>query len=62
MVNLFVMILTGLMPVSLMYPLISAGGIIVTYIVSKFFYKESLTKAQLIGFILGIGSVVLLNM
>ena len=61
MVNLFVMILSGLMPVSLMFPLISAGGIIVTYIVSKFFYKESLSNAQFVGFILGIGSVVLLN-
>ena len=61
MVNLFVMILAGLMPVSLMFPLISSGGIIVTYVVSRFFYKESLTKAQFIGFIFGIGSVILLN-
>ena len=62
MVNLFVMILAGLMPVSLMFPLISAGGIIVTYIVSKFLYKESLTKLQFAGFIIGIGSVILLNL
>lgn len=60
-VNLFVMILSGKMPVALMFPLISAGGIIVTYIVSRFFYKEKLTKMQFAGFILGIASVVFLN-
>lgn len=60
-VNLFVMILSGLMPVSLMFPLVSAGGIVVTYLVSRFVYKENLTKTQLIGFVMGIASVVLLN-
>lgn len=60
-VNLFVMILSGRMPVSLMFPIISAGGIVVTYIISKVFYKEKLSKLQLIGFILGTVSVVLLN-
>ena len=61
-VNLFVMILSGRMQASLMFPLISAGGIIVTYIISRYFYKENLTRKQFIGFILGIGSVVLLNL
>lgn len=61
MVNLFVMILSGLMPVSLMFPLISAGGIITTYIVSKFIYKEKLNKMQFVGFIFGIGSIVFMN-
>lgn len=60
-VNLFVMILSGRMPVSLMFPLISAGGIVITYLVSKFFYKEKLTQRQFIGFIIGIISVVFLN-
>ena len=40
MVNLFVMILSGRMPVSLMFPLVSAGGILVTFLVSFFFYRE----------------------
>lgn len=62
MVNLFVMILSGLMPLSLMFPMISSGGIITTYIVSKFIYKENLNKMQFIGFILGIGSIVLMNL
>ncbi len=59
--NMLVMILSGLMAVSVMFPLISAGGIIVTYIVSRFFYKEELTRMQFIGFITGILSVVFLN-
>ena len=60
-VNLFIMLLSGKMPVSLMFPLISAGGIIITYFVSRFIYKEKLTKQQLFGFALGVCSVVLLN-
>lgn len=59
--NMLVMILSGLMAVSVMFPLISAGGIIVTYIVSKFFYKEELTRMQFIGFLIGILSIVFLN-
>jgi len=60
-VNLFVMILSGRIPVSLMFPLISAGGIIFTYLISKLFYKERLSKTQFAGFIIGIISVVFLN-
>ena len=60
-VNLFVMVLSGRMSASLMFPLISAGGIIVTYLISKWIYKEELTKRQLVGFILGIASVIFLN-
>lgn len=61
-VNLFVMILSARMSVSVMFPLISAGGIIVTYIFSRFVFKEILTNRQFIGFIFGIISVVLLNL
>lgn len=61
LVNLLVMILSHLMPVSVMFPSISAGGLILTYIVSRFLYRESLTKTQFIGFILGIAAVIALN-
>ena len=60
-VNLFVMILSNLMPISIMFPMISAGGIIVTYLTSLFLFKEKLTRRQFIGFIIGIGAVVFLN-
>ena len=61
MVNFFVMILSGRMPISIMFPLISAGGLIVTYLVSRFCYKEKLTILQFIGFLFGLTSVVFLN-
>lgn len=61
-VNLFVMILSGRMPVSLMYPLMSAGRLMVTYLVSRFLYKETLSKTQFIGFLAGLGAVVCLNL
>ena len=59
--NMLVMILSGLMAVSVMFPLISAGGIIVTFIISKFVYKENLTRMQFMGFLVGILSIVFLN-
>lgn len=59
--NLFVMILAK-MPASLVYPLISGGSIILTWIAARFFYKEKLTVCQNIGLVLGIVSVVLLNL
>ncbi len=61
MVNLFVMILSGKMPASVMFPLVSAGGIVVTYILAKVIYKEKLSFTQQIGYVLGVLAVVLLN-
>ena len=49
------------MPVSLMFPLVSAGGLIITYAVSKFLYKETLSKTQFIGFVFGLAAVIFLN-
>lgn len=61
LVNLYVMILSGRMNTSVMFPLISAGGIVVTYLISKFVFKEDLSKKQFWGLILGICSVIFLN-
>ena len=61
-VNLFTMILAGKMATSIMFPLISAGGIIATWIVSRFFYRERLTIYQNIGLLLGIAAVIFLNL
>lgn len=60
-VNLLVMVLSGMMPVSVMFPLISASSITLTYLVSRFCMHEKFTKLQNIGFIVGIISVVFLN-
>ena len=61
MVNLFVLILNGMIPVSIMYPLINSGGIIATYIIARLVYKEKLSKKELYGFIIGIFALILLN-
>ena len=62
LVNLLVMVLAMTMAASVMFPLISAGGIVATFFVSLLVYKERFSVAQTIGLLLGIGSVVLLNM
>ncbi len=60
--NLFCMLLNPLMPASIMYPLISAGGIVVTALVSVLVFKERLSRTQWIGMAVGIASVVFLNL
>jgi len=60
-VNLFVMILSATMSASVMFPVIGAGSLIITYIFFRFMFKEKLTKPQLYGFVLGTISVILLN-
>lgn len=60
-VNYLVMVLSRI-DASLLFPVISAGGIIMTGIISLTIYKERFTKQQILGMILGIASVVCLNM
>ena len=62
-VNLFVMMLVSeiKMSASVMFPVIGAGQLIITYIFFRFMFKEKLTKPQLAGFVLGTISVILLN-
>ena len=62
LVNLFVMIASTIIPNSVMFPLISAGGIVLTWIISVFLYKEKLSTKQNIGLVLGIVSIVFLNL
>lgn len=61
-VNLMVMFLVGRLPASVVFPMISGGSIVLTYIVSRVFYKEKLSGRQTAGFLLGIISIVLLNL
>lgn len=60
-VNMLVMVVTGVMAASVVFPLISAGGIVVTYLVSKFLYKEVLSRMQFLGLITGTLSIVFLS-
>ncbi len=59
--NLFVMLAVSGMDASIAYPIISAGGIILTWITSRFIYKEKLSLMQNLSLVFGIASVVLMN-
>lgn len=61
-VNLFVMILSEQMPAVLLFPVISGGGIIVTYFTARFLFKEQLSIPQKTGFLLGTISVIVMNL
>lgn len=61
LVNLFVMMLAKYNP-AIVFPVISAGGIITTAIVGIFVYKEKLSVMQIIGMFLGTASIVFLNL
>lgn len=60
-VNYLVMVLTGVLPNAILFPLISAGGIVISFVLATMLYRERLTKLQLVGYIAGIASVILLN-
>lgn len=59
--NYLVMLLNGLLPASVLFPVIAAGGLVITFIVSVSVYKETFTRKQIIGFVAGIGAILLLN-
>ena len=44
------------------YPVSSAGSLVVTCLLSMVVFKERFTRAQLVGFVLGVVAVVLLNL
>ncbi len=61
-VNMLVMVLVGSVPSIILYPSMSAGGIVIGFLVAVFVYKERLTRRQIVGYIMGTISVVLLNL
>lgn len=61
-VNMLVMVLSGCMAISIMFPTISAGDVVLTYLISTFIFKEKLTVKQFVGFCFGVVSVIFLNL
>ena len=61
-VNFCTMILTNRLPASVMFPVISAGSTVLSSLVSIFLFKEELTRKQYAGLILGILSLVVMNL
>jgi drug/metabolite transporter (DMT)-like permease len=61
-VNFLVIVLSARMDASVMFPVISGGGIVLAFLISILFYKEKLSLWQILGSALGLISVVLLNL
>ena len=61
-VNMLVMVLVGSIPSIILYPSIAAGGIVIGFLVAVFVYKERLSTQQIMGYIMGTISVVLMNL
>ena len=60
--NFLVVFLSLRVAASVMFPVISAGGIVLAFLLSLLVYKEKLSKWQIIGSALGLVSVIFLNM
>ena len=61
LVNYLIMVVSHLVNASVMFPVISAGGIIMTFIISQTLFKEKFSKQQFWGFVLGVLSVIFLS-
>jgi len=60
-INFLMLILIGNIPNTILYPTNSALNMIATFLLAFFAYKERFSKMQYAGYVLGIASIVLLN-
>jgi len=60
--NLLVMVVTATIAASIFFPVISGGGMVLAYIISVTLFKEKFTTGQKIGILLGVASLVFLNL
>ena len=61
-VNYLVLVLSNRLPASVMFPIISAGGVVLASLIAISFYKEKLQWQQWLGMLLGILAIVALNL
>ena len=59
--NLLVMVATATIATSIFFPVISGGGMVLAYVISVTLFKEKFTTMQKIGILLGIASLLFLN-
>lgn len=50
------------LPASVLFPVISGGGIVFTFLYAMIVYREKFKPMQIVGFVLGVASIVLLNL
>lgn len=60
--NMIVIVLVTMIPGTILYPTVSAGAVVLAFILAITIYKERLSKKQLAGYVFGIVAVILLNM
>ena len=60
--NFIMLTLIGRIPNTVLYPTNSALGMLFTFLLAYFGYKERFTKTQYIGYVLGAASIILLNL
>ena len=60
-VNLLVMVLSLRLAASFVFPIISAGSIMLTVLISVMYYKEKLSPAQKKGILFGLLAIIFLN-
>ncbi len=60
--NLLVMLVRPMVGAAVLFPVLTGGGLVGSYLISTLAYKEKLSWRQTVGFLLGIGAVVLLKL
>jgi len=61
-VNWMVIFLNRSVQASVLFPVLSAGSLIVSFLLSCVVFREKYTKKQLFGFVIGVAAVILLNL
>lgn len=61
-INFLVLMLIGRIPNTVLYPTSSALNMIGTFLLAFFAYKERFSRMQYVGYVLGMASIVLLNL
>lgn len=59
--NLLILLLTAVVPNAVLFPIVSGGAIVLTFLVSFVLYKEIPSRVQLVGYVFGAVGVVLLS-
>ena len=62
LLNLFVMLSVAYLSPGVVFPVICGGGLILTLLLSVLIFKEKLNRYQIIGFVIGVASIVLMNL
>jgi drug/metabolite transporter (DMT)-like permease len=60
--NILMLVIAGLVPAAIQFPLMNGGTCLITAILSIFFFKEKFTKKTAIVFIVGIAALAIINL